>query len=114
MLKVGQAYGLPAFNIATVQDLEIVRRELDAPGPALFDVHLDPAQEFEPRLRSKILPDGKITTPISKTCTHSSHLWSWRKTCSPRKKSEWLSSRNASFSIRTAPCWTQFPALPTQ
>jgi acetolactate synthase-1/2/3 large subunit len=63
MLKVGQAYGLPSFTVATVQDLEIVRRELDTPGPTLFDVQLDPAQEFEPRLRSKILPDGKITTP---------------------------------------------------
>jgi thiamine pyrophosphate-dependent acetolactate synthase large subunit-like protein len=63
MLKVGEAYGLPSFEIATVEDLEIVRRELDAPGPTLFDVQLDPAQEFEPRLRSKIAPDGKITTP---------------------------------------------------
>jgi acetolactate synthase I/II/III large subunit len=63
MLKVGQAYGLPSFPIATVQDLEIVRRELDTPGPTLFDVQLDPTQEFEPRLRSKIAPDGKITTP---------------------------------------------------
>jgi acetolactate synthase-1/2/3 large subunit len=63
MLKVGEAYGLPAFKVATVEDLEIVRRELDTPGPTLFDVQLDPAQEFEPRLRSKILPDGKIMTP---------------------------------------------------
>jgi acetolactate synthase-1/2/3 large subunit len=63
MFKVGQAYGLPAFRVATVDDLEMVRRELDTPGPALFDVQLDPAQEFEPRLRSKIAADGKITTP---------------------------------------------------
>lgn len=63
MLKVGEAYGLPSFTIKTADDLEIVRRELDAPGPTLFDVYLDPAQEFEPRLRSKILPDGKIQTP---------------------------------------------------
>jgi acetolactate synthase I/II/III large subunit len=63
MLKVGEAFGLPSFSIATIGDLEIVRRELDAPGPTLFDVQLDPAQEFEPRLKSKIAPDGKITTP---------------------------------------------------
>jgi acetolactate synthase-1/2/3 large subunit len=63
MLKVGQAYGLPSFHIETVADLEVVRRELDTPGPTLFDVRLDPGQEFEPRLRSKIAPDGKITTP---------------------------------------------------
>ena len=63
MLKVGTAYGIPSFFIACASDLSIVERELDSPGPALFDVHLDPAQEFEPRLRSRILPDGKIVTP---------------------------------------------------
>lgn len=63
MIRVGDAYGIPSFTIEKVADLEIVRRELDQPGPALFDVHLDQAQEFEPRLRSRILPDGKILTP---------------------------------------------------
>lgn len=63
MAKVAAAYGIPSFVIEKVDDLEIIRRELDAPGPALFNVSLDPAQEFEPRLRSRILPDGKILTP---------------------------------------------------
>jgi acetolactate synthase-1/2/3 large subunit len=63
MLKVGAAYGIPSFTIEKIADLEIIQRELDKPGPALFDVHLDQTQEFEPRLRSRILPDGKILTP---------------------------------------------------
>lgn len=63
MQKIGQAYGIPSFTIERADDLEIVERELASPGPTLFDVHLDPAQEFEPRLRSRILPDGKILTP---------------------------------------------------
>ena len=63
MVKVGAAYGIPSFTIEKVADLETIQRELDKPGPALFDVHLDQAQEFEPRLRSRILPDGKILTP---------------------------------------------------
>jgi acetolactate synthase-1/2/3 large subunit len=63
MLRVGPAFGLPTFRVASHADLETVRRELDAPGPALFDVQLDPAQEFEPRLRSRIQPDGRIVTP---------------------------------------------------
>ncbi len=63
MMKVSQAYGIPSYSISTVEDLAIIERELDSPGPTLFDVHLDPAQEFEPRLRSRILPDGKIVTP---------------------------------------------------
>jgi acetolactate synthase I/II/III large subunit len=63
MKKIGEAYGLPSFRIETVADLEVVRGELEKPGPALFDVSLDPCQEFEPRLRSRILADGKILTP---------------------------------------------------
>jgi acetolactate synthase-1/2/3 large subunit len=63
MKRVGEAYGIPSFAIENVEHLEIVRRELDTDGPTLFDVSLDPSQEFEPRLRSRILPDGKIVTP---------------------------------------------------
>ncbi len=63
MLKVGLAYGIPSFSISTLANMARIQQELDSPGPALFDVHLDPNQEFEPRLRSRILPDGKILTP---------------------------------------------------
>jgi acetolactate synthase-1/2/3 large subunit len=40
-----------------------VQAALDQPGPALIEVMLDPKQEFEPRLKSKQLPDGTIATP---------------------------------------------------
>ena len=63
MKRVAEAYGIPAFAIEKIDDLEVLRRELDKPGPALFDVSLDLFQGFEPRLRSRILPDGKILTP---------------------------------------------------
>jgi acetolactate synthase-1/2/3 large subunit len=63
MAKVAAAYGIPSFTIEQHADLEVIRRELEHDGPALFDVHLDPTQEFEPRLRSRILADGKIVTP---------------------------------------------------
>jgi len=63
MNKIAAAYGIPSFTIEKAGDLAIIPRELDTPGPTLFDVHLDPCQEFEPRLRSRILPDGKIVTP---------------------------------------------------
>jgi acetolactate synthase I/II/III large subunit len=61
--KVAEAYGIPSFKVEAVADLEVVRRHLETAGPTLFDVILDPAQEFEPRLRSRIQPDGKILTP---------------------------------------------------
>ncbi|GGG78755.1 thiamine pyrophosphate-binding protein [Edaphobacter dinghuensis] len=63
MLKVGAAYGIPSFSVEKLSDLDMVREELAKPGPTLFDVQFDVAQEFEPRLRSRILPDGKIQTP---------------------------------------------------
>lgn len=63
MNKIASAYGIPSFTIEKTDDLAIIARELEAHGPTLFDVHLDSAQEFEPRLRSRILPDGKILTP---------------------------------------------------
>ena len=63
MVKVGEAYGIPSFPVETMSDLSWVKAELAKPGPSLFDVHLDPAQEFEPRLRSRILEDGTIRTP---------------------------------------------------
>ncbi len=63
MVKIGNAYGIRSFPITKIDDLNLIQQELDKPGPALFDVFLDVAQEFEPRLRSRILPDGKIQTP---------------------------------------------------
>jgi len=63
ILKVGNAYGIPSFQVDKMGDLELVKRELAKPGPSLFNVVLDPKQGFEPRLRSRILPDGTIKTP---------------------------------------------------
>lgn len=63
MVRIGAAHGIPSFTIEKIEDLGVVQRELDTPGPTLFDVLLDESQEFEPRLRSRILPDGKILTP---------------------------------------------------
>jgi acetolactate synthase-1/2/3 large subunit len=62
-LKLAAAYGLPAASIKTADDFPLLRDVLDRPGPVLCEVSLDPAQEFEPRLKSKQLPDGKIVTP---------------------------------------------------
>jgi acetolactate synthase I/II/III large subunit len=63
MKRIGEAYGFASFTVDKVADLDLVRRELQSPGASLFDVVLDSSQEFEPRLRSRILPDGKILTP---------------------------------------------------
>jgi acetolactate synthase-1/2/3 large subunit len=43
--------------------MDRVQAALAAPGPALIEVMLDPQQEFEPRSRSKVQPDGTIVSP---------------------------------------------------
>jgi acetolactate synthase-1/2/3 large subunit len=62
-VKVGCAYGIPSVRIDRIADMSKVQAALEQLGPALIEVMLDPAQEFEPRTKSKQLPDGKIVTP---------------------------------------------------
>ena len=63
MAKIAEAYGIPASRMTEIGELAGIRQALESPGPALCDVHLDPAQEFEPRLKSRRLADGSIATP---------------------------------------------------
>jgi acetolactate synthase-1/2/3 large subunit len=63
MVKLACVYGLPAMRIESASDFCRIEQMLDAPGPALCEVRLDPAQEFEPRLKSRQLPDGKLVSP---------------------------------------------------
>jgi acetolactate synthase-1/2/3 large subunit len=62
-VKVANAYGIPGIRIDRVSDMDKVRAALESKGPALIEVMLDPQQEFEPRSRSKVLPDGTIVSP---------------------------------------------------
>jgi acetolactate synthase-1/2/3 large subunit len=62
-VKVGEAYGIPSVRVERASEMETVRAALAASGPALIEVMLDPQQEFEPRSRSKVLPDGTIVSP---------------------------------------------------
>jgi len=63
MVRVAQAYGIPAMRVDHRGQMDVVSRALNAPGPYLFDVMLDSTQEFEPRIRSRKLEDGTILTP---------------------------------------------------
>jgi acetolactate synthase-1/2/3 large subunit len=62
-VKVGAAYGIPSVRVDRLDQMEIVQEVLDHSGPSLIDILLDPEQEFEPRSRSKVLPDGTIVSP---------------------------------------------------
>ena len=61
--RVANAYGVPAVRIDHVDCLKQLWTLFEAPGPALCEIMLDPAQEFEPRLKSRQLADGTIVSP---------------------------------------------------
>jgi acetolactate synthase-1/2/3 large subunit len=61
--KLAAAYGIPASRIESDRDFAQIAAVLDRPGPAVCHVRLDPAQEFEPRLKSRQLPDGTLVSP---------------------------------------------------
>jgi acetolactate synthase-1/2/3 large subunit len=60
--RVAAAYGLPAMRIDSRDFDGPLAKFLDMPGPALCEVVVDPAQEFEPKLSSRALPDGKMVS----------------------------------------------------
>ena len=61
--RLANAYGIPAMRIDHVDCLPQLWNLLEAPGPAVCEIMLDAAQEFEPRLKSRQLPDGTIVSP---------------------------------------------------
>jgi acetolactate synthase-1/2/3 large subunit len=62
MVKLARAYGLPACRIEGDKFEEQLVAALNAPGPALCDVIIDPEQSFEPKLSSRALPDGRMVS----------------------------------------------------
>ena len=60
---VGAAYGLPSVRLDQQDFRESLRAAIEAPGPGLIEVMLDPEQGFEPRVSSRQLPDGTIRSP---------------------------------------------------
>jgi acetolactate synthase-1/2/3 large subunit len=61
--KVAEAYGVRAATVTGVDTMSRLWNLLESDGPALCDVALDPKQEFEPRLKSRQLPNGTIVSP---------------------------------------------------
>jgi acetolactate synthase-1/2/3 large subunit len=62
IVKVAEAYGIPAARIG-YDDLEAgIQTALEQPGPFVCDVLLDADQPFEPRISSRQLPDGRIVS----------------------------------------------------
>lgn len=60
---VSRGFGLPTDRLAGPDFLDGLDAVLAGCGPRLIDVLLDPDQGFEPKLRSRQLPDGRIVSP---------------------------------------------------
>jgi acetolactate synthase-1/2/3 large subunit len=60
---IAKAYGLKAIHISRFDQFAEFDDALQENGPLLIHVDVDPAQGFEPRIKSRILPDGKFATP---------------------------------------------------
>lgn len=63
MAALAAAYGIPSFELHTLKEMPRAVEELNRPGPSLIEAHLDIAQGFEPRIRSRQLADGTIVSP---------------------------------------------------
>jgi len=63
--KLAPAYGIPYFRISSQSEIDGVLDEFlnKTKGYALLEVIVDERQNFEPKLSSKVLPDGKIVSP---------------------------------------------------
>lgn len=60
---VARAFGLPAARVSRAADIAVLDAMLGGDGPALVQIDVDPEQAFEPRLKSRLGPDGKFVTP---------------------------------------------------
>ena len=62
--KLIPAYNMEYYRVDDINSMdEIVKKFLEADGPALLEAIVDPEQNFEPKLSSKQLPDGTMVSP---------------------------------------------------
>lgn len=62
--KLAYAYGIPYVRINHLDNAEEgLDKLLNTEGPVLCEVIVDEKQNFEPKLSSKVLPDGRIVSP---------------------------------------------------
>lgn len=62
-LKIAEAYGIKAMRIANHLDMRRqIREALDADGPVMVDLVLDPMQPFLPKVTSERKPDGRMVS----------------------------------------------------
>lgn len=62
--KLADAFGLPYYKLDSEQNCDaILEQVLNCEGPCVCEAVVDPTQNFAPKSSSKVLPDGRITSP---------------------------------------------------
>lgn len=62
--KLADAFGLPYFKLDSEQNCDaMLEQVLNCEGPCVCEAVVDPNQNFAPKSSSKVLPDGRITSP---------------------------------------------------
>jgi len=62
--KIAYAFDIPYVKITSEDEISRFKTEvLDVDGPVLCEVVVDEKQNFEPKLSSRVLPDGSIVSP---------------------------------------------------
>jgi acetolactate synthase-1/2/3 large subunit len=62
-VAVATAYGIPALSVRGNDDLTHLDEWISRDGPCLIDLHVDPRQEFSPRIKSRVDEQGRFVTP---------------------------------------------------
>jgi acetolactate synthase I/II/III large subunit len=62
IVRVAGAYGIDALRAHSSSDWDWLDHILKIDGPVVCEVMLDPAQQFEPKLSSRQLADGRIVS----------------------------------------------------
>ena len=60
---LARAYGIPAVDIRTAEDLGQLAALVQGSGPVLIQIHVDRTQGFSPKLKSRIDDKGRFLTP---------------------------------------------------
>lgn len=61
--RIAGAYGIPFMRVTTAAQIGPMLRFMEQEGPVFCEVVVDPAQNFAPKLSSRVLPDGRIVSP---------------------------------------------------
>lgn len=61
--KIANAYGIPYFSASSISELYSISSFLQSNGPSIMEIILNPDEEFEPKLQSRLNPDGTFSTP---------------------------------------------------